>query len=614
MLSRKELPLVLDSLGLTVRTARHLRASQVLHRLRYSLRRPLWERRSPQINARYEKRAAARQAPVRWQHPGLARVARFREEQVGDREARAVAEAALEGRFEFLGVTRDLGRDVPWHRPDLDTGTRLWKTHLHEFPYAEALARVARDEADPRFRVRLFELARSWRAAAPIGCRDFAKDAWNGRATANRLLHWAVAGSMLDLAEPDPDAAWLGQQLAVAGLFLRDNLELDLLGNHLFRDAIGLLFAQELCDVAPDALNWLEAQVREQVLPDGGHIERAPMYHAICLQDLVEARLLLGDRTPDWLREAELAMAGFLESIVLGDGDVPLLGDGWLGEVDCNAILHAVRSQGEPPAPIEPEQHSGIAALRRGDLRLVARVGRHGPDYLMGHAHADLLSFDLSSGTRRVVTDTGTHVYDPGTEREALRATRAHNTIQIDAAEQLEVWGSFRVGRRGHARCHSRSETGNCRWISASHEGFSFLPGRPIHHRLLALSEGQLLVLDCVLGEGSHRIESFLNLHPDGDDRRMSIHALCASAREEEAELHERFGESRPMRKLVTAVTAALPWCGGWWLARDPEPIQQVPKPRYQHGRVDIALPPPWGILSWCPGETNPAAALRVEL
>ena len=38
-----------------------------------------------------------------------------------------------------------------------------------------------------------------------------------------------------------------------------------------------------------------------------------------------------------------------------------------------------------------------------------------------------------------------------------------------------------------------------------------------------------------------------------------------------------------------------------------------LPEPRYQRGRVEIALPSPWGILSWSPGETNPGDALRVE-
>jgi uncharacterized heparinase superfamily protein len=330
-----------------LRTVAHLSPGQLWHRARLGLRRRLWERAGGRIDARYRRRAA-RLEPARFEHPGLAEVASLRESLRPAPDALRAARDALEGRFCFLGRSLELGRQVAWQRPDLDTGTRLWKTLLHEFPVAEDLARAGRDSGDPAYRARLFELVGSWRAASPIGCRGFALDSWNARAVASRLLHWAVAGSILGLRPPDPDAGSLGREIARHGLFLRDNLELDLRGNHLLRDAVGLVFAHELCGGLPGALACLERQVAEQVLPDGCHVERAPMYHAIALRDLLEARLLLGERAPAWLDEALGRMAGFLEAILLGDGNLPLLGDGWLGEVDPGALLAGVRKLGVP--------------------------------------------------------------------------------------------------------------------------------------------------------------------------------------------------------------------------------------------------------------------------
>jgi uncharacterized heparinase superfamily protein len=483
----------IPDLALAVRSAAHLRPGQIAHRLRYTLRRALWERRGAAIDARYRDRAA-RLGPARWDHPGIAAVAAFRAGRIDEASSRA--RDALDGRFTFLGECREMGRDVAWFRPDLDAGTRLWKTHLHEFAYAEDLARAATASGDAAYRERFFALARSWRDAAPIGCPGFALDAWNARAVATRMVHWAVAASILGLRAGDSDADWLGRELAVHALFLRDNLELDLLGNHLLRDAVGLVFAQELLGAVPDAMSQLERQVEEQVLPDGCHVERAPMYHGICLGDLIEVQLLLGDRAPGWLSDAVSRMAGFLEAIALGDGDIPLLGDGWRGEVDCAALMHAARRSGPPTPPDAPERHSGIVALRSGDLRLVLRAGPHGPDHQLGHAHADLLSFDLSSGTRRVVTDTGTSLYDPGPERMYLRSTAAHSTIRIDAREQLEAWGSFRVGRRGRAWVETRGSDGPWQWVSASHDAYKGLAGRPMHHRLFLVGAGRALVLD----------------------------------------------------------------------------------------------------------------------
>jgi uncharacterized heparinase superfamily protein len=419
-------------IGRFLRTVAPLAPAQVWHRLRLAARRALWERRSSQIDARYRQRAA-RLPAARFDHPGLARVAEFRTAHRSEASQRT-ARDVLAGRFSFLNRSVDFGREVDWFRPDLDRA-RLWKTHLHEFSYAPALAVAHRRSPDAAYRRRLFELVRSWSAAAPVGRPGFALEAWNGRAVATRLIHWAVAGSLLGLDSDDAEGRDLGRAIGLHGLFLRDNLELDLRGNHLLRDAVGLVFAHEVVGGVPDARAWLEKQVREQVLPDGCHIERAPMYHAICLQDLLEVQLLLGEGAPGWLRNAVARMGGLLAYLLLGDGDLPLLGDGWLGEIEIDPLLAACRDRvGSLPTPADPARHGGIVAPARGAVRAVMRAGPHGPDYLLGHAHADLLSFDLSIGTRRVVTDTGTGCYEAGPERQQLRSTAAHNTLQVSDA------------------------------------------------------------------------------------------------------------------------------------------------------------------------------------
>jgi uncharacterized heparinase superfamily protein len=516
------------------------------------------------VDARYRARAE-RLPPLRWDHPGLLRVAAWRASGRPRAQSLAVARDALAGRFSFQGREETFGEQVAWFRPDLDAGTRLWKTLLHEFGYALDLATAAED--DPRYRVRLFALARSWRAAAPIGCRGFALDAWNARAVATRLIHWAVAGRVLGLRSGEPDADWLGREIGLHGLFLRDNLELDLRGNHLFRDAVGLVFAQELVGGVPDALDWLERQVAEQVLPDGCHAERAPFYHALCCQDLLEVALLLGEARPAWLSDALARMSGLLEAIALGDGEIPLLGDGWLGELDTRAILGRARELVAPLPTRDPERHGGLVPLHAPPWRVVVRAGPHAPDEQMGHAHADLLSFDASHGDTRIVTDTGTLLYDPGPERQRVRGTAAHNTLALDGEEQLEAWGSFRVGRRGRARVIARGREGTWQWLSASHDAYARLPGRPRHHRLLAVSERGVLVLDAVLGSGRHRVESHLHQHPAQQGSGIGIAALGAAARHEPAPLHEHFGQTRGMQRLVVEQTDSLPWAGGWWIA-----------------------------------------------
>lgn len=553
-----------QDIGRLLRTVSHLRATQIWHRARLTVRRKLWSRRSAQVDAAYHARAA-KLAGLRWDHAGLAAVARHHAERRDASAAQRVARDALAGRFTFLGETRDLGIPVPWDRPDL-MQVLLWKTHLHEFSYAIDLALAHRETRDVSFRDGFFALAHAFTDAQPIAKPGFQRVAWNERAVATRLMYWAAAGALFELRDGDPEASWLAREINRHALFLRDNLAFDLLANHLFRDTAALGFAHEVAGCVPDAFALFEREVREQILPDGAHVERCPMYHAVCLADLVDLRALCGDASPGWLRDAVARASGFLESILLGDGDIPMLGDGWRGEVDVQRLLGHARALETPLAPQAPEHASGLVRLARGPLRCVVRAGSHGPDHQLGHAHADLLSFDVSVGALRVVTDTGTGAYANGPMRRHLRSTAAHNTVQLDGAELLEAWSSFRSGRRGRARVLARGCCDRFEWLVASHDGYRWLPGSPEPRRLWLVGDNELWVLDAVLGTGRHRIESRLHLHPDAAAAAVSVRALGAVASEERAPLHEHFNATREMSQLVVATEAPLPWLGGFWL------------------------------------------------
>ena len=550
-----------------LRTVRHLRFSQLAHRLHYRARRAIWERRSEATDARYRQRAAELCLP-RFDHPGLLRLAELYCGRTSAETSLRRARDALEGRFEFLNVKREFAREVDWYRADLDQGTRLWKTQLHEFPYAVDLARAHAQSGDAVFRKRFFELARSWREASPIGRPGFALDCWNARAVARRLVSWAVAGSLLRLEQGDPDADFLGRELAVHALFLADNLEWDLRANHLLSDLTALTSANVLLGCAPAAQELLRQQLDEQILADGCHEERVPLYHAMALQELVEARAVLGSEAPSWLSEQIARMAAFLSELLPEDGRLPLLGDSFHGEIDVWRVLEEAEAAGRAPEPRVVAGASGLVVLRAGHAHLVVRGGAHGPDHQLGHAHADGLSFELSVGPERVVTDTGTPTYDPGPARERARSTAAHNTVQVDGEEQIEAWGSFRVARRSRGWVEGLGDFEGLRWLQLAHAGWRWLPGRPLHRRLLALGESALLVLDTVQGGGEHVLRSALHLHPDRPAGARA-YPLGGSAAAIAAPLHERFNETREATEVFQETNAQLPWVGGWLVLFD---------------------------------------------
>src|SRR5690606_28910828 len=133
-----------------------------------------------------------------------------------------------------------------------------------------------------------------------------------------------------------------------------------------------------------------------------------------------------------------------------------------------------------PKANVLHHAESGYVRIEGACAVVFLDVGRVGPDYLPGHAHADTLSFEMSIGRRRVIVNSGTSVYGVSVERERQRGTAAHNTVVVDGENSSEVWSGFRVARR--ARPVDLSiKTGNGVVVECGHDGYYRLPGRPMH-------------------------------------------------------------------------------------------------------------------------------------
>ena len=75
---------------------------------------------------------------------------------------------------------------------------------------------------------------------------------------------------------------------------------------------------------------------------------------------------------------------------------------------------------------------SGYIRAQLGKVVAHLDVGRIGPEYLMGHAHADTLTFELSHNKQRLIVNTGTSCYGLSKQRLKQRGTAAHNTAIIE--------------------------------------------------------------------------------------------------------------------------------------------------------------------------------------
>ena len=97
--------------------------------------------------------------------------------------------------------------------------------------------------------------------------------------------------------------------------------------------------------------------------------------------------------------------------------------------------------------------------------------------------HADALTFELWIEGDRTVVDYGVSSYVDDEERQQTRATRSHNTVELDGRDSSEVWGALRVARRARGKLEEVRIVDGEVTVHAEHDGYRWLPGQPVHRR-----------------------------------------------------------------------------------------------------------------------------------
>jgi uncharacterized heparinase superfamily protein len=316
----------------------------------------------------------------------------------------------------------------------------------------------------------------------------------------------------------------------------------------------------------------LVRQLPAQILGDGGHYERSPAYHCQVLADLIDVADLLratDRRCPDELNDAVARMRRWLGAVITPDGQVPLRGDGYPVPPELIAVLEPTRPPTEPLAYLAD---SGLVRATTEGWHLLADVGEPCPADLPAHAHADTLNCLLHVDGRAFLVDTGTSTYANGRVRDYERSTIAHNTVQVDGVNSTEVWGAFRAARRARIRAVSAGQNGDGYVITAEHDGYRRLPGRPKHRRHWHLTDAALTVEDEITGSGTHDLAMRWHIAPSARVEVSSDQALVHTERStmrltveppgltlEHRPKAAGFGRTVDAPVLVHQITATLP-------------------------------------------------------
>lgn len=547
--------------GLLARTVAHLEPHQVAHRARLRGQRKLLEVVPPRWSERLFSDGDGPGEAVGWPSSFVS-VGR----QVPAGSPNAAANAGF--RFEFLDHSRDIGDPPDWHQLGAD---QLWRYHLHYFEWAWAfLGHPDRSWAQTAFA----KLWRSWRAGTTFGHWE----EWSPYVASLRA--WVLCDVFDDLvAGTDIEDDVLASLRSHWG-FLRRHQEKDVGGNHLLKNlkalaALGVFFRHSTTTTA--ALAAADRQLALQVLPDGGHFELSPSYHCQVLADMVDLVGLAtasGQPVPDHWQDTMGRMRRWLGAILLADGTLPRFNDSEALDPRLLALLDPMI----PGPGLHLYASSGYAAFRgTGAISAVFDVGDPCPRTLPAHAHADCLSLEVTAGGRPLLVNSGTSTYAPGRRRQYERSTGAHNTAEIDGADQTEVWGSFRAARRAHAVVHEIVD-GDEMLVRASHDGYRRLPGSPVHERSVRLSGDDLVVDDLITGDGRHEARITWHCAPGVRAQRVESNRIAVGQMELVADANgpqpiemlapgtgdgswvaEGFGQLRPAWTLTVLLGGELP-------------------------------------------------------
>lgn len=318
--------------------------------------------------------------------------------------------------------------------------------------------------------------------------------------------------------------------------WLKSHPEDGLGGNHWLENLISIAIvsrhfnSEKARKMHSDALLKLEKELSLQILRDGGHEERSASYHLILLNHLTELGIIIEEfdnYRPKWLLSTIKKMHKWIEDIKLINGDFPRFNDS-----PKDPMLNIVKVSDFSAAYINQSvinkntlegfltriyKKNNSKILRRNfineliDLKdtgwtiirlspgweLIFKCGIPCPKHLPGHAHSDLLSFELLYNGFPILSEAGTSLYENSYQRIYERSGSAHNTLQIAISkdkhnekinwiEPLDIFGTFYAGDKPNSiNKRFGKVTNNKFWVSGSHNGYEKYG--IIHSRLIEI-------------------------------------------------------------------------------------------------------------------------------
>jgi len=406
-------------------------------------------------------------------------------------------ESYIDDKFNFLNLSKSFDEKIDWN---YNKYGKLWTYNLTYFEFLN----------QQTFKQNIgLELMHDF-----VDNSTIIKDGFEPFPISLRAVNWIKFLTNNKISDKKIDDSLYAQYY-----ILIDNLEYQLLGNHLLENGFSLLFGAYYFQdekLYQKAKIILKEELEEQILEDGGHFELSPMYHKIMLFrvldciNLIENNNYKNQELLELLTSKAELMMGWLKNIVYKNGDIPLLNDSANYIAPVSKELFEYTNNLKLNIKNSKLSDSGYRKITKEKYECIVDIGGIGAKYIPGHAHADTFNFELRIDGKPLIVDSALSTYETNDRRSFERSTAAHNTVEVLGENSSEVWSGFKVANR--AEIIELKEKEN--YIKATHNGYKKYD--VLHTRSWKFEDEKIIIEDSLSKESKAIFR--LHFHPNMDE------------------------------------------------------------------------------------------------
>ena len=299
--------------------------------------------------------------------------------------------------------------------------------------------------------------------------------------------------------------------------------------NHYIGNIAGLYMLSVLCPVLKESKEWkafakkeLEKEIFRQTFEDGWDFESSTAYHRLATEMFLYPFFLaeyLNEPFSENYADRLKRMIEVLGESAKPDGTMPQIGDNDSGrflvfradrdfaDLRTDYLLEAASSNSRIALEVNASRsvsyaHAGRYLFRSPRIYLIVASGPKGQAGRGGHAHNDVLSFELNVDGEDIIVDPGTYCYSADPEsRNRFRSVPSHNTLYWEGLEPCSLdKGLFMLPEEGKLKveiCRLESKED---FFSAVYEYERRFHRREIHFKK---DEDEIEIIDSCSHEGA---------------------------------------------------------------------------------------------------------------